>query len=158
MLRVPLNVPRLDLVDEGSLGRDTTPKALPTPMAEFNLCHVSPTAVVGGLMDVSFICEPFRLSRIQCFRERGLGVRIAIVHHKADFLRMRRMLLNQCLDKMCPINLCPRCRDFGRALTNQWFKSKKNICGPIPVILRVLSQRFPRRRRERSTDFPSELG
>jgi hypothetical protein len=40
MLRVPLNVPRLDLVDEGSLGRETAPKALPTQMAEFNLCHV----------------------------------------------------------------------------------------------------------------------
>jgi hypothetical protein len=40
MLLVPLGVPRLDLVDERSLGRDTAPKALTTQMAEFDLRHV----------------------------------------------------------------------------------------------------------------------
>ena len=52
MLLVPLGVPRLDLVDECGLRRDTAPKALPTQMAEFNLSHVSPTAVFGSIMDL----------------------------------------------------------------------------------------------------------
>ena len=40
MLLVPLGVPRLDLVDEGGLGRDTAPKALTAQVAEFDLGHV----------------------------------------------------------------------------------------------------------------------
>ena len=37
---VPLGVPRLDLVDECGLRRDTAPEALTTQMAEFDLRHV----------------------------------------------------------------------------------------------------------------------
>jgi hypothetical protein len=40
VLLVPLGVPRLDLVDERGLRRDTAPQALTTQMAEFNLRHV----------------------------------------------------------------------------------------------------------------------
>ena len=94
ILLVPLGVPRLDLVDEGRLGRDTAPKALPTQMAAFDLRHVEPTAVFGGIMDVSFIGYSFRLRRIKCFIQRGFGVGIAIVHHQTDFLYMRRMFSN----------------------------------------------------------------
>ena len=49
---VPLGVPRLDLVDECGLRRDTAPKALTTQMAEFGLRHVEPTAVFGGIVDL----------------------------------------------------------------------------------------------------------
>jgi hypothetical protein len=52
VLLVPLGVPRLDLVDECGLRRDTAPKALTTQMAEFDLSHVYPTAVFGSLMEL----------------------------------------------------------------------------------------------------------
>ncbi len=67
VLLVPLGIPRLDLVDECSLRRDTTPKALTTQMAEFDLRHVEPTAVFGGIVDLSFIRDSFRLRRIKGF-------------------------------------------------------------------------------------------
>src|SRR6266508_2137162 len=40
VLLVPFGVPRADLFAECGLRRDTTPKALTTQMAEFNLSHV----------------------------------------------------------------------------------------------------------------------
>jgi hypothetical protein len=51
VLLVPLGIPRLDLVDECGLRRDTAPKALTTQMAEFDLSHVEPTTVFGGMVD-----------------------------------------------------------------------------------------------------------
>ena len=67
VLLVPLGIPRLDLVDECGLRRDTAPKALTTQMAEFDLRHVEPTAVFGGIVDLSFIRDSFRLRRIKGF-------------------------------------------------------------------------------------------
>src|SRR5260370_17303263 len=75
---VPLGVPRLDLFDEGGLGRDTAPKALTTQKAEFDLRHVEPTTVFGGITELEFICDSFRLRRIKGFIKRCFGVRIEI--------------------------------------------------------------------------------
>jgi len=158
MLLVPLGVPRLDLVDERGLGRDTAPKALTTQMAEFDLRHVEPTTMLGGIMDLSFICDSFCLRGGKCFIKRGCGMGMKIIHHEADFLCMRIMVINKFLDKVCPINFCPLLRDFGMTLTSSWFKSHKNVCRPISLILGVIPQWLARLRRERHTDFPSQLG
>jgi hypothetical protein len=37
---VPFEIPGLNLIEQGSFGRKTAPKALATQMAEVNLCHV----------------------------------------------------------------------------------------------------------------------
>jgi hypothetical protein len=158
MLLVPLGVPRLDLVDEGRLGRETAPKALTTPMAACDLRPVEPTAVFGGIMDGSLIGDSFGLRRRKCFRQRGVGVGSAIGQHQADFLPLRSMLINQCLAKRCPIHFCPRLSAFGISLTHAWCQSDKIIGGPLAVILRVISPRLPRCSRERSTACANELG
>jgi hypothetical protein len=43
---------------------------------------------------------------------------IQIVHHEANFLHMGIMLINQFLDKVRPISLCPLRSDFGIPLTS----------------------------------------
>ena len=116
MLLVPLGVPRLDLVEECGLGRDTAPKALTTQMAEFDLSHVEPTAMFGSGMDVSFIGDSFRLRRIKGFIKRSFGVGIEIVHHQTDFLSMRITLINKFSYKICPVNFGTLISDFCRAL------------------------------------------
>src|SRR2546426_826150 len=68
------------------------------------------------------------------------------------------MLINKFLYKVCPIHFCPLLSDCGIPLASSWFKSHKNICGPISLILCVISQRLPRLSREWSTDFTNELG
>jgi hypothetical protein len=109
---VPLEVPGLDLVDQCGLRRDTAPEALTTEMAEFDLRHVEPTAMFGGIMDVSFLGDSFGLSGVKCFIQRGFGVGIQLVHHETEFLYVRRMLINQVLDKVRPINFRSLLRDF----------------------------------------------
>jgi hypothetical protein len=117
VLRVPLDVPRLNLLDECGWRRDPAPKALTTEMAEFNRRHVSPTPVFGRIMDRSFIRDSLRLRGSKSFIKRGFGVGIAIGHDQTNFFHMRIRLINKLSDKIRPINLCPLCRDFGIALT-----------------------------------------
>ena len=74
VLRVPLGVPRLDLVDKCGLRCDTAPQTLTTQMAQFDLRHVEPTAVFGGRMDRSFIRDSFRRRGIKGFIQRGFGM------------------------------------------------------------------------------------
>jgi len=112
----------------------------------------------GGIMDLSFICYSFCLRRGKCFIKRGFGMGIKIIHHETDFLYVRIMLINKFLDKVGPINFCPLLSDFGMTLTSSWFKSHKNICCPISLILGIISQRLPRDSRERSTNFANQLG
>ena len=139
MLLVPLGVPRLDLVDECGLGRDTAPKALTTQMAAFDLRHVEPTTMLGGIRYLSFICDSFGLMGGKCFIKRGVSMGMKIIHHEADFLCVRIMLIHKCLDKVGPIHFCPLLSDFGMTLTSSWFKSHKNVGGPISLILCIIS-------------------
>ena len=85
--------------------------------AEFDLRHVEPTAVFGGIMDREFIRDAFRLRGIKCFIQRGCGMGMQIVHHQTEFLHVGRMLINKFLDKVCPINFGPLLSDFGIPLT-----------------------------------------
>jgi hypothetical protein len=141
VLPVPFGVPRADLFAECGLCRDTTPKALTTQMAAFNLSHVEPTAVLGSIMDRSFICDPFRLRRIKSFIKRRFGMGIEIVHHQTNCSHMRIMLINKFSEKIRPINLCPRCCDFRISLTHSWCKSDKNVCCSISLILCIIPWR-----------------
>ena len=50
--RIPFDVPRLDLVEERFFLLYTARTALTTQMAEFDLSHVEPTAVFGGIMEL----------------------------------------------------------------------------------------------------------
>jgi hypothetical protein len=158
VLLVPLGVPRLDLVEECGLRRDPAPQTLTTQMAEFDLRPVEPTAVFGGIMKFSFIRDSFRLTGIQCFIQRGFRVGMQIVHPQTNLLHVRRMLINQCLHKVRPITLCPLLSDCGIPLTSSWFTSHKHVRRPIALILGVISQRLPRRSRERSAHCAHQLG
>jgi hypothetical protein len=85
-------------------------------------------------------------------------MRIQIIHHEANFLHMGRMLINQFLDKVCPIPLGPLRRDLGMPLTSSGLKSHKNVCRPLALLLGVIPQWLARFRGERNTNFPNQLG
>ena len=84
-------------------------------------------------------------------------MRIQIVHHQTQFFHMGIMLINTFSDKVCPVHFCALRSDCRISLASSWFKSHKNICRPISLILCVISQQLPRRSRKRSTDFTNEL-
>ena len=64
---------------------------------------------------------------------------IEIVHHEANFLYVRIMLVNKFLDKVRPIHFCPCLRNFGIPLPSQGLKSHKNVCCPIASLVSYLS-------------------
>jgi hypothetical protein len=127
-------------------------------MAEFDRRHVEPTAMFGGIMDLLFVCDSFGLRGVKGFIQRGCGMGMQIVHHEADFLDMRILLIHKFLDKVRPINFRSLIRDFCRPLSSSRFKSHKNVCRTISFICRVISERLPRLGWQRSTDFPYQLG
>jgi len=69
-------------------------------------------------MDLSCLRDSFRLRRIKSFIKRCFGVGMEIVHHQANFLHMRILLINKFLYKVRPINLGPLLSDFGMPLTS----------------------------------------
>src|SRR5262249_40576085 len=158
VLLVPWGVPRLDLVDAGGCRRDTAPQTLTTQMAECALCHVEPTAMFGGIMELSLIGASFGLGGGKCVIQRGCGVGMPIGQHEADFLDMRRMRINQFWDKVRPIHFCSLLCDFGGPLARSRCKSHDNVGRTISLIFRVISERLPRLGRQRSPDCPSQLG
>jgi hypothetical protein len=158
MLLVPLGIPRLDLVDAWGLRRDTAPQTLTTQMAQCDLCHVSPTAVFGGILDCSFIRDSFRLRGIQCFIERCFGVGMQSIHHQTKFFPMRILLIHKLLDTVRPVNFCSLLRDCGYPLSSSRCKSHENVCRAISCIFCVLSERLSRLGWERSPDCTDQLG
>jgi hypothetical protein len=80
-----------------------------------------------------------------------------MVHHEANLLHVGIMLINQFFDKVRPIHFCSLLSDFGLPLTCSWFKSYKNVCCPIPLVLCVIPQWLPRLSWERHTNFPNQL-
>jgi len=158
MLLVPFGVPRLDLVDACGLGRDTAPQALTTPMAEFALRHVEPTAMCGRVMDVEFIGDAFCLRRIKGFIPRSFAVGLEIVQNSTDLLRMGIMLVNEYWDKVSPIHLGARISYLGLALTCSWLKSEQPIGRTISLLLGSISAWFPRLGWHRRTDCANQLG
>jgi hypothetical protein len=150
-------VPGLDLVDESGFVLDAVCKTLTTQMAEFDLGHVEPTPVFGGIMDFQCIGDSFRLLRNKRFIQRSLMMGIQIIHDQTDLLSVWRHLIHQRVHIVRKINFCPVIRYCSIALTTQWFKSEKDVCRTMPLIFCVLLTRFPRLGREGIADFPNEL-
>ena len=109
-------------------------------------------------MDVSFIGDSFRLLRGKGFIKRCFGVGIQIIHHEANFLSMGIMLINQCVDKVRPVNFCPLISDFGIALTSEGCKGHKNVRGPISLLLGIIPEGLARLGGQRSANCTNELG
>jgi len=105
---VPLQVPCLDLGEQGSLGRETAPKALATPRAECPRRPVAPTALFGSRRALECLGDSLGLRGGKGVLQRRCRGGVQMVPHEAHVLSVRRMLLNQCFDPVRPSNCCPR--------------------------------------------------
>src|SRR5579885_688594 len=70
-------------------------QALAVQSGEFNLRHIQPTPVFGGVMDLKALAEPACLSNGKNFIERSKRVRIEIVQHQHNLVSSRIGLLSQ---------------------------------------------------------------
>jgi hypothetical protein len=109
-------------------------------------------------MDVSFLRDSLRLRGIKCFRQRGCGGGLELVHPQAHFLGVGIMLLNQFVAKACPIHLGPLRCDCAIPLTGSWLTGHTKVGDAIALLLCSLAQRLPRLSRERRTDCAKQLG
>ncbi len=81
-----------------------------------------------------------------------------ILKPKTHFLRMGRMLINERLHTVGPVNCGALISHLGRALASSWFKGHENLSRSIALLCCIIPERLPRLGWERSTDFSKQLG
>ena len=109
-------------------------------------------------MQRALLGDAFGLRGVKDFIQRGVGVGSAIVQHQAHFFCVRILLLNKCVENVCPLHRCPRLRDFGTPLTGAWGKGHKKVGRPMALRLCIIAQWLARRSGERSTACPDQRG
>ena len=108
-------------------------------------------------MHLEFIRDSLRLRRIKGGIKSGFGMGIQMVQHEANLFHMGIRVINEFFDKVRPIHVRALLRHFGRPLPCSWFKSHKNVCGPVSLLLGVVPQELPRLSWQRGTHFPKQL-
>ena len=68
-------------------------QALSGKDADFNLCHIQPGGVNGGIVDLQPLYDPPGLSRFKSFIQRRNRVNVQIVHNQHDFFTVTIMLI-----------------------------------------------------------------
>jgi hypothetical protein len=75
-------------------------EALPRQHREFDFSHIKPAPVLGRVMDLELFHKAPRLGRRKRLVERGGRVRIQIVHHDDELLRVAIRAVAQVADEM----------------------------------------------------------
>lgn len=108
-------------------GGEPLRQALAIQRREFNLGHIEPTRMLGGVMHLKALAESTRLGSGKDFIEGRKRVRIEIVQHQDDLVGSRIVLLSQLADKLSPFLFGPLHRRHGHARADQWFAGQKHV-------------------------------
>ena len=92
---VPVDLPRLQLVEQCLHGLAPPVQVLASQHAQLDLGHVPPTAVLRGVMDLEPLGEPAGLLGRERRIQAGQLVRIQVVHHQPYPLGLRVHILGQ---------------------------------------------------------------
>ncbi len=102
-------------------------QALTLKHGEFDLGHVQPASVFWRVMDLQAVAKTLRLGGSEGFVKRGAGVRVEIVHHENDLLRMRIMRVAKIADQMCPVHPRPPLRHLPVTPTRERFEEHEEV-------------------------------
>ena len=92
---VPCALPRANFPDQGRLVRNPAIQTLPTQHVQFNLRDVEPTSVLGGIHGIQPPDQTTRFCRRERLVERRHRVRIQVVHHQRDSIRLGILHIDQ---------------------------------------------------------------
>src|SRR3989442_1328050 len=83
---------------------DAAVQALLTQHAQFNLCHIQPAAVAGGVMELQAPGQTVSLLGRKSFIERGQMMSVEIVTHQFDLTGVRILLLQELANLLGPVH------------------------------------------------------
>src|SRR5665213_483008 len=135
---VALCFPCGDLLGQSLLVGDAAIEALPRQGREFDLRDVEPTAMLGGVVDLQLVRDPFRFGGLERFVQRGGGVGIEIVHDQDDALGVRVVHVHQVFHHVCPVHLRPPLGHLYMAAVAQGLAPQEQVRNAVALVLVVL--------------------
>jgi hypothetical protein len=92
---IAFSLPSIDLLLQGFTIWNPAIQTLCRKNREFTLGHVEPTSMLGCVMKLQLASDPVCFGGRKCFLERGRGMRIEIIHHQPDPIRLGKINVDQ---------------------------------------------------------------
>lgn len=116
---IAMLLPTLDLLAKLLNCGNVVGQTLPRQHTQFDLGNIEPARMLRGIVDLQTVDQGFGLLRRKHFIKRSRRMRIQIVHHQNDFLRLRIVFFQHLLHEACPVLLCPVFGHFQVAFASQ---------------------------------------
>lgn len=130
VLLVTSSGPGSDLPCGDLAGGQPLRQALPIQSREFDLGHIQPARMLGGIMDLKALTEPTRLSDWKDLIERGKRMRVEVIHHQNDLFGGRIVLVGQAADELSPFDFASVSGHHRVTLTCQRFAGQEDVTPP----------------------------
>jgi hypothetical protein len=92
---IAFGLPSIDLLLQGFTIWNTAIQALCTKNCEFTFGPIEPTSMLGCVMKLQLASDPACFGGLKCLVERGRGMRIEIIYHQPDPIRLRKINIDQ---------------------------------------------------------------
>src|SRR2546427_3878521 len=130
-------------------------EALTIQNADVDFCHVEPTGVLGGVMELQAVQQPSRFIRRKRLVQGSPRMGVEVIEHQTHAYGLGIMRVYQFPDAFGPVPFGPACRDPYMTPSSQRFATHKLIANPFALICIVLV--FDTTRVKRSEEHTSEL-
>ena len=144
LLRVALVFPGRDFTLERCFVGDAAIEALLLEDAQFDLGHVQPTPMLGGIMKLELPGDPPRLGRLKRFLQRRDLMRIEIVQHDANHRGFGVAFIHQPLHRVGEVELRPLRRHLHMPPTRLRLHEEKEVARAVAFVFVVIALQPPR--------------
>src|SRR6516164_9159045 len=154
---IPTPLPRFDFVPQYGHFVDTAVKTLAGKNAQFRLCHVQPTAMLGSVVEFQPTPQSPRLRGGKRLVQCSTRVGIQIIADQDHLLRLGIVLFQELLNAPRPFDLATLGRDPHPPPTAQRLEEHEKVGHPFALVLVVHASRLARCRIHRAPRLPDEL-
>jgi len=102
--------------------------------ADFDLGHIEPTAMFGGVMELNPLQDAACFGRLESFIEGSRRVSVEVVLHDANVFHIRIDLIDEPADAVGVVNLGTMLGHFHMTPTRERLDEEKEIGRPQPLI------------------------
>ena len=117
---IAFSLPSIDLLLQGFTIWNPAIQALCTKDCEFTFGHIEPTSMLGCVMKLQLAGDPARFGGRKCLVERSRCMRIEIIHHQPDPIRLGKINLDQPMHLLGKILFGAARGDIDLAPSQQW--------------------------------------
>src|SRR4029450_2362406 len=136
---------------------DAAIEALLLEDTQFDLSHVQPTPMLGGVMELELPSKPPCLGRLERFIQRCDLMGIEIVQHNPNHAGFWVAFVHQALHRVGEVELWPWLRHLHMAPAGLGCYEEKKMARAVPLIFVIIALRSPQLGRQRLSGLFNEL-